>query len=245
MASLLGEAKKRIARAEFEATTDGLTGVFNHRYLHEYLADEISRAMIHQSQFAVLFIDIDLFKAFNDVWGHSSGDAALRAVAHIIEGQIRRGDIVARYGGEEFVAILSDTDLEGGLRVAERIRQKVGQSPLVVGTAPITVSIGVAVFPVARHVKDGTNPNRGLGHVCRQTIRTQPGPGIFRRSLALPPERRARASDEWRRRLALRRPIRSLLPTREPGLRHFAKVLVSTLPINGSTISLTTWRPTS
>ena len=147
MASLLGEAKKRIARAEFEATTDGLTGVFNHRYLHEYLADEISRAMIHQSQFAVLFIDIDLFIAFNDVWGHSSGDAALRAVAHIIEGQIRRGDIVARYGGEEFVAVLSDTDLEGGLHVAERVRQKVGQSPLVVGTAPITVSIGVSVFP--------------------------------------------------------------------------------------------------
>ncbi len=147
MASLLGEVTKRIARAEFEATIDGLTGIYNHRYLHEHLAGEVSKAIERRSEFAVLFIDIDHFKAFNDRWGHSLGDEVLRAVAHIIEGQIRRGDIVARYGGEEFVAVLSDCDLGSGMQVADRIRANVARSPLVVGTDPVTVSIGVALFP--------------------------------------------------------------------------------------------------
>ena len=148
MASLLGEVSKRIARAEFEAATDGLTGVHNHRHLHEHLTGEVSKAVVEQTQLAVLFIDIDHFKDFNDRWGHLLGDEVLRAVAHIIEGQIRRDDIVARYGGEEFVAVLSDTDLGGGLQVAERIREKITASPLVPGTDGVTVSIGIAVFPV-------------------------------------------------------------------------------------------------
>lgn len=147
MASLLGEVTKRIVRAEFEATIDGLTGIYNHRYLHEHLTGEVSKAIERRSEFAVLFVDIDYFKAFNDRWGHSLGDEVLRAVAHIIEGQIRRGDIVARYGGEEFVAVLSDCDLGSGMQVAERIRANVARSPLVVGTDPVTVSIGVALFP--------------------------------------------------------------------------------------------------
>ena len=147
MASLLGEVTKRIVRAEFEATIDGLTGIYNHRYLHEHLTGEVSKAIAQRSEFVVLFVDIDYFKAFNDRWGHSLGDEVLRAVAHIIEGQIRRGDIVARYGGEEFVAVLSDCDLSSGMQVADRIRTQVARSPLVVGTGPVTVSIGVALFP--------------------------------------------------------------------------------------------------
>lgn len=148
MESLLGEVSKRIARAEFAASTDGLTGVHNHRHLHEHLSGEISKAVVSQSQLAVLFIDIDHFKSFNDRWGHVLGDEVLRAVAHIVEGQIRRDDLVARYGGEEFVAALSDTDLSGALQVAERIRERITASPLVPGTNKVTVSIGIAVFPV-------------------------------------------------------------------------------------------------
>ncbi|MBN1631599.1 MAG: diguanylate cyclase [Thermoleophilia bacterium] len=147
MESLLGELSKRISRAEFAASTDGLTGVHNHRHLHEHLTGEVSKAVVRQSQVAVLFVDIDHFKAFNDRWGHVLGDEVLRAVALIVEGQIRRDDIVARYGGEEFVAVLSDTGLAGGLHVAERIREKITATPLVPGTAKVTVSIGVAVFP--------------------------------------------------------------------------------------------------
>lgn len=147
MESLLGELSKRISRAEFAASTDGLTGVHNHRHLHEHLTGEVSKAVIAQSRVAVLFIDIDHFKSFNDRWGHVLGDEVLRAVALIVEGQIRRDDIVARYGGEEFVAVLSDTDLTGGLQVAERIRDKITATPLVAGTSKVTVSIGVAVFP--------------------------------------------------------------------------------------------------
>ena len=147
LASLLGEARKRIARAEFEAVTDGLTGVYNHRYLHEHLEEEISRSTLHGASFVIFFIDIDHFKRFNDVWGHSVGDAALRAVAQVIQGEVRRGDVVARYGGEEFVAVLAETTVASGLAIAERIRQRVALSVLVPGTSPITVSIGVAAFP--------------------------------------------------------------------------------------------------
>ena len=147
MESLLGELSKRISRAEFAACTDGLTGVHNHRHLHEHLTGEVSKAVVKQSRVAVLFVDIDHFKAFNDRWGHILGDEVLRAVALIVEGQIRRDDIVARYGGEEFVAVLSDTDLAGGLQVADRIREKITAVPLVPGTAKVTVSIGLAVFP--------------------------------------------------------------------------------------------------
>jgi diguanylate cyclase (GGDEF)-like protein len=148
MASLLGEVSKRIARAEFQASTDGLTGAYNHRHLHEHLTDEVSKAMMEQTQLSVLFIDIDHFKSFNDHWGHPFGDELLRATVRIIEGQIRRNDIVARYGGDEFVAVLSDTDLSGGLQVAERIREKMTASPLVPNTNRVTVSIGIAVFPI-------------------------------------------------------------------------------------------------
>jgi diguanylate cyclase (GGDEF)-like protein len=152
LASLLGEAGKRITRAEFEAVTDGLTGVYNHRFLHEHLDELISKSTHRQSEFAVLFIDIDHFKRFNDLWGHSLGDLILRDVAHLIENEVRRGDVVARYGGEEFVAVLADTSLAGGRVVAGRIRQKIARSPLALGSFPVTVSIGVTVFPT-----DGTS----------------------------------------------------------------------------------------
>jgi diguanylate cyclase (GGDEF)-like protein len=147
LASFLGEAGRRIARAEFEATTDGLTGVYNHRYLHEHLEEEIARATLHGTELVLLFVDIDHFKRFNDLWGHSVGDAALRGVAHVIQGEVRRGDVVARYGGEEFVAVLAESGQEAGRLVAERIRRRIAGSVLVPGTSAVTVSIGLAVFP--------------------------------------------------------------------------------------------------
>jgi diguanylate cyclase (GGDEF)-like protein len=148
LASLLGEAGKRVTRAEFDAATDSLTGLYNHRYLHEHLDGEISRSANRGSSLAILFVDIDHFKVFNDLYGHSFGDAVLRAVAQVIGSEVRRGDVVARYGGEEFVAVLTNMDLSGGRAVAERIRKKIKRSPLVAGGPAITVSIGVAVFPL-------------------------------------------------------------------------------------------------
>jgi diguanylate cyclase (GGDEF)-like protein len=95
----------------------------------------------------VLFCDLDEFKGFNDRFGHSSGDRALRGVARVLEGCIRHIDLAARYGGEEFVCVLPGTGLEGALEVAERMRAGVQTAGLAPGNDTLTVSIGIATFP--------------------------------------------------------------------------------------------------
>ena len=126
-ASLVHSAALRFSRAEVDAITDGLTGIFNHRYLHERLAEEVESTTERGSQLTLLFCDLDHFKQFNDRHGHSAGDAALRGVAQIVESSIRHVDLAARYGGEEFAVILVDTGAEAGMRVAERIRRRVAR----------------------------------------------------------------------------------------------------------------------
>ena len=95
-----------MSRAEIEAISDGLTGLYNHRYLHERLAEEIERAREQKTAISLLFCNLDHFKQFNEARGHSSGDKALRNVAHVLEQAIRRIDLAARFGGEEFVLVL-------------------------------------------------------------------------------------------------------------------------------------------
>ncbi len=101
--------------SEQRAITDGLTGLYNHRYFYERLNQEIARARRYGTPVSVLMIDIDDFKAFNDTYGHVAGDEVLRAVAGILAEALRRDvDIAARYGGEEFAVILPNTPLDGG-----------------------------------------------------------------------------------------------------------------------------------
>ena len=147
LATLVHSAALRFTRAEIDAVTDGLTGVFNHRYLHERLAQEIEAADDAGTRLTLLFCDLDHFKEFNDRYGHSAGDAALRTVAQIIESSIRHVDVAARYGGEEFVVILVDTDADAAVLVAERIRDRVARAR-VTDAGPLTVSIGLATYPV-------------------------------------------------------------------------------------------------
>ena len=111
LAATLQAAAIRFSRAEVEAITDGLTGLYNHRYLHERLEEELVRARGREGRLSVLFCDCDHFKAYNDEHGHKAGDAALARIARIIEACGRRSDLAARYGGEEFVLALTDTDL--------------------------------------------------------------------------------------------------------------------------------------
>jgi diguanylate cyclase (GGDEF)-like protein/excisionase family DNA binding protein len=146
-ASMLHSATARLGRAELDAITDGLTGLYNHRYLHERLGEEIERANEQGGTLALLFCDLDRFKAFNDRHHHSAGDRALRNVARIIEDSLRHVDLAARYGGEEFAAILIDTDLQGALEVAERIRAKIAAERFAPENGELTISIGVAVAP--------------------------------------------------------------------------------------------------
>ena len=133
LAAMLQSAAIRFSRAEVEAITDGLTGLYNHRYLHERLEEELERAARRETTLSLLFCDCDCFKAYNDTYGHKAGDAALARIARIVEASSRRIDLAARYGGEEFVLVLVDTEASGALAVAERIRAEV-EAPSVKAT---------------------------------------------------------------------------------------------------------------
>ena len=100
--------------SEQRAITDGLTGLYNHRYFYERLGQEVARARRYGTPVSLLMIDIDDFKAFNDSRGHVAGDEVLRDVAGILSAALRRDvDIAARYGGEEFAVILPNTPMDG------------------------------------------------------------------------------------------------------------------------------------
>lgn len=131
------------------AYIDGLTGIANRRSLDETLANEWSRCARSRSPLALLMIDIDHFKAYNDLYGHQKGDACLKSVAAALSGCMARPhDVVARYGGEEFVCLLPECDLAGARVVAERLCGAVFGKAIVHGKSPVasvvTISIGVA-----------------------------------------------------------------------------------------------------
>lgn len=136
-------------KMETMATTDGLTGLTNHRSFQERFGDLLARSARHGHQAAMLLCDVDHFKNVNDTYGHPVGDEVLRRVAAVLRKATRKIDIPARYGGEEFAVVLEATDLDGALRLAERIREDVGALVLDSdqGTFQITMSVGVASFP--------------------------------------------------------------------------------------------------
>jgi len=136
--------------AERLSTTDGLTGLWNFRYLSSSLAREIERSTRFQRPLAVLMLDLDHFKQVNDTYGHARGDSVLREVALRVQEQIREVDTFARYGGEEFVVVLPETSVEGAAQLADRICDAVRREPFRHdGEAPldITVSVGGAAYP--------------------------------------------------------------------------------------------------
>jgi len=129
---------------------DPLTGLFNRRYAEETLTQEIFRAKRQSTRIAVMMLDIDHFKQFNDSFGHDGGDAVLRELGAYLTDQIRGSDVISRFGGEEFLLLLSPTTLEGARKRAEQIRE--GVKLLAVRHArkslgTITISVGMAVFP--------------------------------------------------------------------------------------------------
>jgi diguanylate cyclase (GGDEF)-like protein len=134
---------------EEQATTDGLTGLVNHRTFQERFSGMLGRAERRELAVSLLLTDIDHFKKINDTYGHPTGDEVLRRVASILKASARKIDIVARYGGEEFAIVLEATDREGARQLAERIRAEVAQQsfPSAKGTFNATLSIGVAVYP--------------------------------------------------------------------------------------------------
>jgi diguanylate cyclase (GGDEF)-like protein len=182
---LAGQATAALTNARLyreiqeQAITDGLTGLFNHRYFYERLAQEFARAQRYGLPLSLLMLDIDDFKAFNDSHGHPAGDLVLREVGRVLATQIRRDvDVAARYGGEEFAVLLPNTARNGaqvvGGRIArevaaldgpasvppasgdaarevgERLRVAIAAKPLSgAGDSSVTVSVGVASHPSA------------------------------------------------------------------------------------------------
>lgn len=129
------------------ANRDSLTGISNRRQFDQSLQVEFRRAASAGSSLALVMIDVDFFKAYNDRYGHQAGDVCLKAVGEVLRRfKVRAGDTVARYGGEEFVVLLPHTDLAGARLVAERIRQAVYEQGLAHAGSPVgvvTVSVGV------------------------------------------------------------------------------------------------------
>ncbi len=152
MVARLREGRQQLERL---LVTDPLTGVSNRRHLLETLEIETSRARRSKTSFAILMADVDHFKKFNDMHGHVAGDEALKAVAVVLQEVTREIDHVARYGGEEFLVALPDTDIDGAVRAAERIRERLAETGVIAQEQPVTLtlSIGVAEFPA-----DGESP---------------------------------------------------------------------------------------
>lgn len=136
-------------KLEESSNRDGLTSVFNRRYVDMRLHDEIQRIeRYHVEPFSVLLFDLDHFKKINDTYGHLAGDEVLREVARRTQAVLREPDVFGRYGGEEFILILPQTDAEGARAAAERIRFEIAADSVTSGDDKITVtaSIGVSEF---------------------------------------------------------------------------------------------------
>ncbi|MDR3709817.1 MAG: diguanylate cyclase [Capsulimonadaceae bacterium] len=137
--------KRELQKANLElealATTDGLTGVKNHRAFQERFAHEFKRSVRYKTDVCMMMIDVDLFKTFNDEFGHPAGDEVLRTVSTILCSHARETDFVARYGGEEFAVILPNTHIDDAVLIAERMKKAIENADWP--DRKITASFGV------------------------------------------------------------------------------------------------------
>jgi diguanylate cyclase (GGDEF)-like protein len=146
----LGNARKYDAIRR-QVVTDHLTRLYNRRYFMNRAGEELERSLHNQAPMSIVMIDIDNFKAFNDNFGHSTGDRVLQAVATIMQNAVRTSDICARHGGEEFVMLLPNTPGDNAIFLAERVRKTLGDTRYtglgLPSHANITISAGVATCP--------------------------------------------------------------------------------------------------
>jgi diguanylate cyclase (GGDEF)-like protein/PAS domain S-box-containing protein len=133
-----------------QSIRDPLTGLFNRRFMEESLERELRRAIRGKQQVALLMLDIDHFKRFNDTFGHQAGDALLRALGNLLKESTRGQDVVCRYGGEEFALVLAGASLDASRKRAELLREEIKQLNVRHGgqlLGAVTLSVGIAVFP--------------------------------------------------------------------------------------------------
>ena len=154
----LQESENLQWKYEQQALTDGLTGVYNRRWLDQMLPRLLQRSEQDDLPFCVLMIDVDNFKEFNDNYGHAVGDSALRIVADTLVKKVRPIDLIVRYGGEEFCALLPETDLKSGIGAGERLREAIQKAEIRDGSdrpiPSITISAGLAQRRAAENAAD-------------------------------------------------------------------------------------------
>lgn len=129
---------------------DGLTGLFNRRYMEEFVKGELARATRKNDEpLSAIMIDIDDFKRYNDLYGHAAGDEVLKTISTILQNSVRDGDIACRYGGEELALILPDATGEQAEMIANRIHSKLKETAFTFNkvTTHVTLSMGIATFP--------------------------------------------------------------------------------------------------
>ncbi len=139
-----------VGEAQSQVYKDSLTSLYNQKFLTEVVDRKIEEYKRYKTPFSILFIDVDHFKRVNDSLGHVVGSAVLQQVGDLLKGQIRTSDFAFRYGGDEFIILLSHTEGEDAVNVAERIRKEVEISEFAVNglKVRITISIGLAFFPI-------------------------------------------------------------------------------------------------
>jgi diguanylate cyclase (GGDEF)-like protein len=144
-------ANEHIEELKNLANEDGLTGLYNHRFFHDALKEKIISCKKEKTPISMIFIDIDYFKNYNDLYGHQSGDDVLRIIGSMLKGAVRKEDVVARYGGEEFAIILPNTSEKDAVKIAENIRKNIEETYFEgeenQPNGKITVSIGISIYP--------------------------------------------------------------------------------------------------
>src|SRR5690606_7130003 len=125
--------------------SDGLTGASNRRYFLEALEKELARSRRHRRPLALAMIDLDHFKRINDSFGHLVGDNVLREFAQRVRHLVREDEVFARYGGEEFAVLLDEATAERAAQFGERVRERVAESPFLIGEQALTITVSIGI----------------------------------------------------------------------------------------------------
>jgi diguanylate cyclase (GGDEF)-like protein len=144
------ETKQLMSTLRESSLVDGLTGLYNRRFLQDHSNQIIAGVLRRKKQISLLMCDMDYFKQVNDEHGHDIGDLVLKDTSHILKNSIRESDVVIRFGGEEFLILLIDTDPDYGIQVAQKIRENIENYKFKSSKGGIlkkTLSIGVSEFP--------------------------------------------------------------------------------------------------
>ena len=180
-----------LAMVQRQASTDDLTGLYNHRFLVDYLGQQVALAERLNAPLAVLMLDIDFFKKLNDTHGHQAGDTALAVFAQTLLHSVRTSDLAARYGGEEFAVVMYNTGSREARLVAEKIRKAVSQTIIELpdrSRLAVTVSIGGAAFP------EDTSSARELLALADEALYRAKGGGRDRTCMVSDDNHRGRAA---------------------------------------------------